>query len=75
MAVLVTTGRDLQGVVVLRGDGVEDGVAAFDEELQGGGEVGVDEGGDALAAGEAGAGVGDEELHHGRGSWRRSDGR
>jgi hypothetical protein len=32
---------------------------------RGGGEVGVDEGGDALAAGEAGAGVGDEELHHG----------
>jgi hypothetical protein len=58
-------GAGAESVVVLRGDGVEDGVAAVDEELQGGGEVGGDEGGDALAAGEAGAGVGDEELHHG----------
>ena len=58
-------GAGLEGVVVLRGDRVEDGVAAVDEELQGRGEVGCDEGGDALAAGEAGAGVGYEELHHG----------
>ena len=40
-------------------------MAAVDEELKTGSEVGSDEGGDALAAGEAGAGVGDEELHHG----------
>ena len=58
-------GAGLEGVIVLRGDGVEDGVAAVDEELQGGGEVAVDEGGDALAAGEARARVGDEKLHHG----------